>query len=803
MNAFLDKVRRSLQRDSELSFAARARKGVRYLLGTLLAPYYLRGVSRCGPRARTVGMPRIENDGQITIGSDLAMTSTFSPVELVTDASARIELGDHVHVNYGTSIRAALSVTIGDHVSIGPYCIIDDTDATVDDPDGRAASPISIGDGTWLAGRVTVLPGSVIGANCVITAGSIVSGAIPDGMIAGGIPARIIRRIDADAPTREVADSAAHASSGSTAAPRVTHPAIPELRDARALTPLPTLRGMVFADFTIGDLGVRLADATDGPAMEVADAPFCQTTQGLLTGPSSDAVDFVVVWTRPELALPSFGDLARGDGTTEAALTADVDAFAALVLRGAERYRFAFVPSWTVPTHQRGLGLIDARPGGLTWGLAIANARLMQQLAAAPNVFVLNAQRWIEATATRGRSMAKGWYLGKVPFSSELFAEAAAEIKASVRALTGQARKLLVLDLDDTLWGGIVGDMGWENLQLGGHDGVGEAFVDFQLAIKALTRRGVVLGIVSKNTESVALEAIAQHPQMVLRQSDFVGWRINWSDKAQNIADLAAELNLGLQSVVFIDDNPVERARVRETLPEVFVPEWPEDKMLYTERLNGLRCFDTAAISKEDSERTALYAAERERGSARTNVGSIDEWLGSLGIVARFEALDAANLARSAQLLNKTNQMNLATRRLSESELQEWHAAPDHEVWTVTVSDRFGSAGLTGIVSLTERDGVCEVADFVLSCRVMGRRIEAAMLHVAIEWARARSLHTMRAVFTPTAKNKPCHELLLASTLTRNADGTVFTWDCAASMAAPDGLAIDWVGAPNAQVLST
>ncbi len=790
MSAFLDKVRRSLQRDSELSLSQRAAKGVRYLLGTALAPYYLRKVTRVGARARVVGAPSIENDGQIVIGTDLAMTSTFSPVELVAESDGRIELGDGVHVNYGTSIRAASAVFLGDGVSIGPYCIIDDTDATTDDPYANSASPIRIGNGTWLAGRVTVLPGSTIGANAVITAGSIVSGDIPDGVVAGGIPARVIRSIDTDASaTPAVAPIARARTVGEV-----------ELRDARPLVAMKPLRGMVLADFTIGDLATRLADGTDGPAMEVADAPFCQTTQSLLTGPPNDAADFALVWTRPELALPSFARIERGDGATDAELLADVDAFAALVLRGAAAYRFVFVPTWTLPSHQRGLGLIDSRPGGLTWALAVANARLMSQLAAAPNAFVLNAQRWIESTATRGRSMAKGWYLGKVPFSAELFAEAAAEIKAAVRALTGQARKLLVLDLDDTLWGGIVGDMGWENLQLGGHDGVGEAFVDFQLAIKALTKRGVVLGIVSKNTESVALEAIAQHPQMVLRQSDFVGWRINWSDKAQNIADLAAELNLGLQSVVFIDDNPVERARVRDTLPEVFVPEWPEDKLLYTERLNGLRCFDTAAISKEDAERTALYAAERARGAVKTNVGSIDDWLESLEISVRVEPLDAASVARTAQLLNKTNQMNLATRRMSESELQAWNALPGHSVWAVSVADKFGSAGLTGIVSLSAQLARCDVVDFVLSCRVMGRRIEASMLHLAVEWARAHGATTLFATLLPTSKNKPCHDLLLASELARDDAGTVFTWNCDKSFAAPRGIAIEWIGDPRTSV---
>ena len=155
------------------------------------------------------------------------------------------------------------------------------------------------------------------------------------------------------------------------------------------------------------------------------------------------------------------------------------------------------------------------------------------------------------------------------------------DLKAGLNGLDGRGRKLIVVDLDDTLWGGIVGEVGWEQLKLGGHDHVGEAFADFQRALKGLNRRGILLAIASKNEERVALEGIAQHPEMVLSLDDFAGWRIDWEDKAQNIADMVAELNLGLQSVVFIDDNPAERSRVREALPEVFVPEWPADPALY------------------------------------------------------------------------------------------------------------------------------------------------------------------------------------------------------------------------------
>ena len=185
----------------------------------------------------------------------------------------------------------------------------------------------------------------------------------------------------------------------------------------------------------------------------------------------------------------------------------------------------------------------------------------MRQLAEAPNIFVLDAERWIALGGPQAYND-RSYYLGKIPFSESVFARAAEEVAAAVAAVRGAARKVVVVDLDNTLWGGVVGDVGWEELRLGGHDAVGEAFVDFQHALKALTRRGILLAVASKNEEAVALEAFDRHTSMVLQRGDFAGWRIDWSDKAANIEALAADLNLGLQSFVFIDDNRHERERV-------------------------------------------------------------------------------------------------------------------------------------------------------------------------------------------------------------------------------------------------
>jgi FkbH-like protein len=315
---------------------------------------------------------------------------------------------------------------------------------------------------------------------------------------------------------------------------------------------------------------------------------------------------------------------------------------------------------------------------------------------------------------------------------------------------------VIVVDLDDTLWGGIAGEVGWENIRLGGHDAIGEAFVDFQKALKALSEGGVVLAIVSKNDEAVALEVIDKSPEMILRRSDFATWRINWNDKAQNIVDVANELNLDLSSVVYIDDSAAERNRIRSALPAVAVPEWPQDIFLYPSSLMELPFFDKAAITDEDRQRSRMYVVDRERSQTKQRFQSVQDWLESLEMEVSVESLSRSNLARAAQLFNKTNQMNLATRRLSETELLNWAEAAGNDLRVFRVSDKFGDYGLTGIVGLELNGGHALIRDYLLSCRVMGRGVEQLMLAMAIDTARSRGASEIRAEYIPTSKNAPC-----------------------------------------------
>lgn len=517
-------------------------------------------------------------------------------------------------------------------------------------------------------------------------------------------------------------------------------------------------RCVLVSDFNIDNLAGALGQL----GIESVGTPFGQTAQVLLDAShpcwSAAHEAHVVVWTLPERVSAGFERLLAGERVPLSAMVEEARAFASMLEAAARRARAVLVPTWVLPAQRRGLGLLELRHElGASRALAHMSMALMDALERVPNAYLLDASRWM-AAAGASASHPKLWFMAKVPFGPKVFAAAAGEIEAATQALAGATRKLVVCDLDNTLWGGIVGDDGWQNLQLGGHSPAGEAFVELQRGLKALSRRGVLLAIASKNEEAVALEAIERHPEMVLRREDFVAWRIDWNDKAQNIASLVEELNLGLQSVVFLDDNPVERARVRDMLPEVLVPEWPTDPMLYPKALAELTCFDTASLTEEDAERTQMYLAERQRRDLQQQVGSLDDWLMSLGVRVAVEPLGPANLTRTAQLFNKTNQMNLTTRRLTAEELQVWASGAGREVLVFRVGDRFGDSGLTGIASL-EHDpasGTTHVVDWILSCRVMGKRVEQAICHVLTERARRAGTQRLVARYVPTAKNTPC-----------------------------------------------
>ncbi len=453
---------------------------------------------------------------------------------------------------------------------------------------------------------------------------------------------------------------------------------------------------LLIADSTIDPLARFISQGRGDLAVSVA--PYDQVVQAV----SGDlaGVDLAVVFTQPDRVSSEFAKALQYNSFDRRAAFEEFRGFARLLTQAAGKIPALAVATWAMPFWSASTGLHSWQgPYDFARILAEANTALAEAAEALRNVVVLD-QAGVLAAAGGATFDPKLWAMGKVIYSRPALESFSRQIRSLIDALRGRTRKLILLDLDNTLWGGIVGDDGWENLKLGGIDPIGESYALFQRQLAGLRRRGVLLGLVSKNEEAIALEAIRRHPGMVLKIDDFVGWRINWQDKAANIADLVAQLNLGLQSVVFIDDNPAERDRVRQALPEVLVPDWPADPAMYPVALKALGCFEMLQVSDEDRHRTALYHQERQREHALDAAASREQWLASLGMKVRIRRLEAGSLPRATQLLNKTNQFNLSTRRLTEAALADWAAQTRHEMLTFEAEDRFGGYGLIGLLGL-------------------------------------------------------------------------------------------------------
>ena len=537
---------------------------------------------------------------------------------------------------------------------------------------------------------------------------------------------------------------------------------------------------LIVSDFTIDNFAALLSNDEELPEIEAYKIPYGQVMPVLINEKDEcwkKKYDLVIVWTQPHSVIESLNDVLQYKIVDKEKLFNELDNYLSLLTRLSERVPTVIVPTWVRPFLNRGFGIIDMKPSfGLGAIIMIMNLKLMEHFNEFKNTFILDANQWIAKIHSDAYNP-KMWYMGKIPFTNEIFSEAVKDVKAVMNGIGGSAKKCIVSDLDDTIWGGIVGDDGWENLNIGGHNIEGEAFVDFQKCLKALKNRGIILAIVSKNEESIAMEAIERHPEMILKKSDFSGWRINWNDKAQNISELVNELNIGLQSVVFLDDNPVERDRVRDALPEVLVPELPKDKSLYAYALQELRCFDVPYLSQEDLKRSEMYNSERKRIELKDKVGSLEDWLKTLEMKIIIEPFKSENLDRITQLINKTNQMNLSTRRLTSNEIINWNKNESTWFKTLRVSDKFGDSGLTGIVSLQKTDEDVKFIDFILSCRVMGRKIEEIMVHEAIEHAKNIGAKMIYAEYLPTKKNKPCFDFWLSSGFKYEKVSNRFYWD--------------------------
>ncbi len=347
----------------------------------------------------------------------------------------------------------------------------------------------------------------------------------------------------------------------------------------------------------------------------------------------------------------------------------------------------------------------------------------------------------------------RGWFETKQPGSPALLFELAREAAHLIASLKRAPKKVLVLDLDNTLWGGVVADDGLEGIELGDTSPRGEAFKAFQKYIASLKQRGVLLAVCSKNDYARAAEPFEKHPEMVLHLADIVSFKANWEPKSENIRRLAPELNLGLDSFVFVDDNPAEIDIVRRFVPEVTTILLGPDPSEYVSQLQDCRLFEPGNITAEDAERTRQYRAEAGRKALEASVTDMDSYLASLameGILSEFTAVDAPRLA---QLINKSNQFNLTTRRRSEAEVL---AVMNHPGWigySMRLQDRFGDHGLISIVIGEIAGDTLKIDTWLMSCRVLKRQVEEAVLNELVRLAAGRGCRRLEGIYRPTPKN--------------------------------------------------
>ena len=467
----------------------------------------------------------------------------------------------------------------------------------------------------------------------------------------------------------------------------------------------------------------------------------------------------IFLWSRIEKILKNFNFLLQNKNINLKDLYKEVDEYINILMQLSKKTDYLLVNSWTFPENTRGKYLNDYTDDfGLSKNLNLINIKVSDYLKKEKNIFYLNSNFWIKNNNTDYNP--KLLYAAKIPYSQKVFEVMADEFVKIIQTFEGKNKKLIILDLDNTLWGGVLGDLGWQKVKLGGHSIEGEAFSDFQTQLKILKNSGMQLAICSKNEEKNTLNAIENNPNMILKKEDFASWRINWGDKAKNVSDIMSELNLTNDSAIFIDDNIAERERVKNSIKGISVPDWPEDPCRYVSKLQSLGCFNIQKLTAEDKQRTKYYKDEKTRKKSKDKFISIDEWLSSLNIKIVFEKGNQKNKVRILQLINKTNQMNLTTRRISESQLDNFMKDKNKQIFSCNMSDKFGDMGLIGVISFLIKPNKIEVIDFLLSCRVFGRYIEKSMIYKIIQISKKKAINKILFKYKKTEKNKPCLDFL-------------------------------------------
>ncbi len=495
---------------------------------------------------------------------------------------------------------------------------------------------------------------------------------------------------------------------------------------------------------------------SDGMHVQVSDSEYDQVVQSLMALKVEDAPDVVVV-------LPWNQRLLAHDARTAAERIEDEVAFLHQCWAQVERLRCKLVQvsyDW-MGIGALGYGLSSRHDGDISL-IQRVNASLRAALPAGAYLVDLK-----QISSWHGKSRfydERNYHWLKQPFSSEGLSVLARHVAAGIRVLTTGRKKVLVLDLDNTLWGGVVGELGAHGIAAAGST-EGEAFLAFQKHVKRLGQSGVLLAVCSKNNDADAREPFEKNAQMALRLEDFAAFHASWDTKPSRLRQMALELNLGLDSFVFFDDNPVERAHVRAELPEVLVPEVPADPALYIRALQETLAFETVGITSADAARASQYAAESSRKQALGVAASPEEYLTSLEMGAEILPIGPDTIDRVVDLITKTNQFNLTTRRHSRARVEEMTGTPGAVCFAVQLADKFGDYGIISVV-LCEPDaearesGALRIDTWLMSCRAMGRRVEHLVMNHLVERAQSAGYAELLGEYLPTQKNTPVKALL-------------------------------------------
>lgn len=389
------------------------------------------------------------------------------------------------------------------------------------------------------------------------------------------------------------------------------------------------------------------------------------------------------------------------------------------------------------------------------------NAKLSDAFRSDSQVFLFDFNSFVSIYGEVNVLDYRQFLVGDIKVSLSHIPHLAEELMGYVKANLGVNRKCIVLDLDNTLWGGIIGEDGFDRIDLSLKP-PGMAFVEFQRVLLALYQRGIILAINSRNNEVEALKVIREHPCMVLREENFATLKINWNDKISNIIEIAKELNIGLESIVYFDDDPINRELMSKAIPQIMTVSLPNDPSLYASTLMRINDFNTLAVTSEDMKRGQMYKQEQKRIELKNSASNVEDFLKQLEIKVTMKKANNFTIPRIAQLTLKTNQFNLTTRRYQEEDVQTFASDQNKLIGCAQTKDKFGDNGITGVYivnkNLAEKEWFIDT--FLLSCRVMGRGIEDVMLGYILNKAKEEGIIKVKAEFIPTKKNKPCEQLL-------------------------------------------